>query len=40
MLLESETFPGTPCFISFPVISTKIAASRSFFDNISSNKLL
>ncbi|KRX39578.1 hypothetical protein T09_2015, partial [Trichinella sp. T9] len=30
MLLESETFPGISCFISFPVIPTKIATSRNF----------
>ncbi|KRZ55616.1 hypothetical protein T02_3023 [Trichinella nativa] len=30
MLLESETFPGILCFISFPVIPTKIATSRNF----------
>ncbi|KRY56360.1 hypothetical protein T03_3935 [Trichinella britovi] len=30
ILLESETFPGISCFISFPVIPTKIATSRNF----------
>ncbi|KRX67242.1 hypothetical protein T09_6029, partial [Trichinella sp. T9] len=30
MLLESETFPGISCFISFSVIPTKIATSRNF----------
>ncbi|KRY13452.1 hypothetical protein T12_13069, partial [Trichinella patagoniensis] len=30
MSLESETSPGMTCFISFPVIPTKITTARNF----------